>query len=92
MEKFKSYKEKYTPEQIERFNKVMAENDLIDEDPDNFVIHSGEKIIRIAKKEAIDLAMDNKRVMGVPIEEAVKAICKYPDLPFSEALKKSREE
>ena len=92
MEKFHSYESKYTPEQIKKFDKIIEENNLEDEDPDNFVIHAGNKVIRIIKKEEIDLIINKKHASKLPIETAIKATVKYPDLPLSEAVKKLDQE
>ena len=92
MEKFQS--EKYTEKQSEKFEKIIKENGLTDEDPDNFVFHvkntetKEEKIIRLSKKEKVDVKINEKRLTCVDIEDAVKATKEFPDLPLKEALLK----
>lgn len=97
-EKFHTYEFKYTPEQVERFNKIIEKNGLVDENPDEFIIHATdengkEKIIHLAKKEEIDLVIGkdkrgDKETIGIEIEDAVEAIKNFPEMSFKEALTK----
>ncbi len=95
-EKFHTYELKYTSEQVERFNKIIEKNGLVDENPDEFIFHitnenGKEKIIHLAKKEEIDLVIGkdkrgDNRTIGIDIEDAVEAIKNFPELSFKEAL------
>ncbi len=92
MEKFQN--EKYTEKQSEKFEKIIKENGLTDEDPDYFVFHvknaetKEEKTIRLSKKEKVDVKINKNRLTRIDIEDAVRATKEFPDLPLKEALLK----
>lgn len=91
MEQYK-LPDKFTPEQIKKFNKIIQENGLVDEHPDQFVIHCKDKKIFIIKKDGLDVKIGEKHYISVPIEKIIRATVKYPDLQTKEALDKIKEE
>ncbi len=91
------HNEKFSSHQLEKFSRVFKNHpELIDEDPDQFVIHTTdengkEKTINVIKREEIPLVIDHQRrhIIGIDIEHYIDAIIQYPNLTAKEALIKS---